>query len=144
MYSKSRFDDVMGVAPGDCTNDEVEMLLPGLYRAYAAQAADVGSLLFCKVHDAFRNTTAGEPLFPADVMIGAVYIVRNPLDVAVSSAFYDGHADFAESIARLNDPRARHASPFHFVQRLSDWSAHVRGWTTAASFPVLTVRYRTC
>ena len=140
-YSMGWFDDVMGVAPGDCTNDEVETLLLGLYRTYAAQAADAGSLLFCKVHDAFRDTTAGEPLFPADVTIGAVYIVRNPLDVAVSSAFYDGHADFAESIAKLNDPGARQASPFHFVQRLSDWSGHVRSWTTAAPFPVLTVRY---
>lgn len=140
-YGKGRFDDVMGVAPGDCTNDEVEMLLPRLYRAYAAQAATAGRVLFCKAHDAFRDTAAGEPLFPDDVTVGAIYVVRNPLDVVVSSAFYVGHADFAKSIARLNDQGATSAAPWHFVQRLSDWSGHVRSWTTAAAFPVLTVRY---
>lgn len=108
------FDDVMGVVPGDCTNDEVEMLLPRLYRAYAAQAAAAGRLLFCKAHDAFRDTPAGEPLFPDDVTIGAIYVVRNPLDVVVSSAFYVDHASFAESIARLNDQGAQIGGPLAF------------------------------
>ena len=141
-YGKGRFDDVMGVAPGDCTNDEVEMLLPRLYRAYAAQAATAGRVLFCKAHDAFRDTAAGEPLFPDDVTVGAIYVVRNPLDMAVSWTYYAGYGDVACRVAMFNDPRAVlscQGQP-QLRQRLLDWSGHVRS-STGAPFPVLAVRY---
>ena len=140
-FSLADFDDRVGVSPGDCTSGEADTLLPRLYRERAAGAADAGRLLFCKTHDVPRDTPAGEPLFPEDVTAGAVYLVRNPLDVAVSWAFYRGE-DFAASIAMLNSPRywlrvRRHPQLRHY---LSDWSGHVRRWI-GAPFPVLTVRY---
>ena len=135
------FDDRVGVSPGDCTSDETDTLLPRFYRECAAYAADAGGLLFCKTHDVPRDTPAGEPLFPEDVTAGVVYLVRNPLDVAVSWAFYSGE-DFAASTAMLNNPRCwlwvRRRPPLR--QYLSDWSSHVRSWT-GAPFPVLAVRY---
>ena len=135
------FDDALGVSPSDCTSDEACMLLPHLYRERAARAADAGRLLFYKTHDVPRDTPAGEPLFPEDVSAGAVYLVRNPLDVAVSWAFYTG-MDFAASVAALNDPRYWLWERRHPQLRsdLSDWSSHVRCWT-GVPFPVLTVRY---
>ena len=135
------FDDRVGVAPGDCTSGEADMLLPRLYRERAARAAEIGKLLFCKTHDTPRDTPAGEPLFPEDVTAGAVYIVRNPLDVAVSWAFYSGE-DFAASIAMLNDPRRRlgEQGSRQLPHPLPDWSSHVHRWI-GAPFPVLAVRY---
>ena len=90
-FGLADFDDRVGVSPGECTSGEAETLLPRLYRERAARAADGGRLLFCKTHDVPRDTPAGEPLFPEDVTAGAVYLVRNPLDVAVSWAFYTGN-----------------------------------------------------
>ena len=137
-FSREDFEHFMGVVPDNCTDDEAEMLLPDLYRARAAEAKGP---LFCKVHDALRDTSVGEPLFPDDVTLGAVYVMRNPLDVAVSWSFYSG-ADFSTSIARLNNPGAVAAGVARhlFLQRMFDWSGHVRSWTSAP-FPVLIVRY---
>ena len=117
------------------------MFQPALMRSRAQRAADAGATLFLKAHDAFRNTSAGEPLFPEEVTLGAVYILRNPLDVVVSMAFYDDR-DVAKCIARLNGPHIVQggAQASQFLQRLFDWSGHVRSWT-AAPFPVLVVRY---
>ena len=139
---RETFDDWTGVASADCTGVEVDLLRPAFYRFRAAQAKDAGKPFFARVHDAFHRNRAGEWLFPDDATAGAVYILRNPLDVAVSCKFYIGEG-YADSVARLNKPRASlNGKGFPQVrQRLMDWSSHVRSWTTAASFPVLTVRY---
>ena len=55
-------------------------------------ARDHNRLLFIKTHDAWTHTPAGEPLFPVDVTRGVVYIVRNPLDVAVSASHHYGQS----------------------------------------------------
>ena len=99
-------------------------------------------MLFCRIHDAFLSNGAAETLFPDDVTVGAIYLVRNPLNVAVSWAYYAGHGDVARSVAMLNDPRAVlscQGQP-QLRQRLLDWSGYVRS-STGAPFPVLAVRY---
>ena len=134
------FDRATGLSSSDCTADEVEPLLPAAFRAHAAETA--GERQFCKVHDALHDTAAGEPLFPADVSAGAVYVVRNPLDVAVSWAFHVGGEDFSGIVTRMNDRRYVTAGGcgHQLRQRLLDWSSHVESWRSAP-FPVLVVRY---
>ena len=71
-----------------------------------------------------------------------VYVVRNPLDVAVSWAFHAGGEDFSETVTRMNDRRyvlGGGCDP-QLRQRLLDWSGHVESWRSAP-FPVLVVRY---
>ena len=139
---RHQFDDLAGVESALCTDDEVDALRPEVYRASARRAAADGvPLLFCKAHDALHETPAGEPLFPADATVGAIYLVRNPLDVAVSRAFQSGHCDFSATIARMNNrDHAVGATARHLRERLFDWSGHVESWLTAP-FPVLPVRY---
>ena len=133
------FDRATGLSSSDFTDDEVEPLRPAALRAHAAEAA--GRRWFCKVHDALHATAAGEPLFPEDVSAGAVYLVRNPLDVAVSWAFHAGGEDFSEIVTRMNDRRwVLKAGGVLLRQRLLDWSGHVESWRSAP-FPVLAVRY---
>ena len=134
------FDRVTGLPSSDCTDDEVEPLRPAALRAHAA---DVGGVRkFCKVHDALHDTAAGEPLFPEDVSAGAVCLVRNPLDVAVSWAFHAGGKDFSEAVTRMNDRRfvMSDGCGRQLRQLLLDWSGHVESWRSAP-FPVLAVRY---
>ena len=134
------FDRATGLSSSDCTDGEIEPLRPAALRAHAADAG--GARQFCKVHDALRDTAAGEPLFPADVSAGAVYLVRNPLDVAVSWASHVGGEDFSEIVTRMNDRRyvmGGGCEP-QLRQRLLDWSGHVESWRSAP-FPVLAVRY---
>ena len=133
------FDRATGLSSSDCTDEEVEPLLPAALRAHAAEEA--GGRQFCKVHDALRDTAAGEPLFPADVSAGAVYLVRNPLDVAVSLAFHLGGEDFSEAVTQMNDRRCALGDGCELLRRrLLDWSGHVESWRSAP-FPVLVVRY---
>ena len=133
------FDRATGLPSSDCTADEIEPLLPAALRAHAAEAG--GERQFCKVHDALHDTAAGEPLFPADVSAGAVCLVRNPLDVAVSLAFHFGGEDFSEAVTRMNDRRCVLENSCQLLRRrLLDWSGHVESWRSAP-FPVLTVRY---
>ena len=142
LYSRGEFDDWTDVPSGCCTDEEADLLRPAVYRAHAAQPADAGRVLFCRIHDAFLGNGAAEPLFPDDVTVGAIYLVRNPLDVAVSWAYYAGHGDVARSVVMLNDQRAAlpgQGQP-QLRQRLLDWSGHVRSWT-GAPFLVLAVWY---
>ena len=81
-------------------------------------------------------------MFPDDVTVGAVHLIRNSLDVAVSWAFYVGEEGFADSVAYLNARKSYlgGAGEYELRQWLFDWSGHVESWT-GAPFPVLTVRY---
>ena len=140
--NRQTFDTLSGVPSTECTDDDNDTLRPAVYRAQAATAMRRGKQLFCKAHDACHDTPAGEPLFPEDVTLGALYLLRNPLDVAVSFAFHQGHEDFSRIIAEMNDPGATMAgtNARQLRQRLFTWSRHVESWRDAP-FPVLTVRY---
>lgn len=140
--SRQHFDEFTGLASADCTDAEAELLRPAVYRARAQRHAGAGTPFFYVAHDAYQTTACGEPLFPEDVSIAAVYIVRNPLDVAVSWAFYVGHEDVGAGVAMLRSERAALLGPDwpRLGQRLLDWSGHVASWRKAP-FPLLTVRY---
>ena len=135
-------DSVTGISSSNCTDDETESLRPAVCRALAREAKPGKTLLFCNTHEACRATPFDEPLFPDDVTVGAVYVVRHPLDVVVSWAFYFGDEDFSDSIASLNSRKNRlgGAGTPELRQRLLDWSGHVESWS-GAPFPVLWIRY---
>ena len=142
--SRQFFDRAVGVSQSHCTDDEIEPLLPSIYRYVAAARVESGQneLLFFKTHDVFRNTESGEPLFPGDVTAGAVYVLRNPLDVAVSYHSHFGTCCLPAAIAALDNPSSfSGGSGTRFLrQRQGDWSSHVESWTRAP-FPVLVLRY---
>lgn len=138
---RPHFDELLGIPSSDLTDDEVEVLRPDVFRALAAEADDP---VLVKVHDAHQATPAGAPLFPPEVTRAAVYLVRDPRDVAVSAAFHAGHGDLDRSIRRLGSPEhgIGGAPRRQLRQRLGSWSDHVRSWTGAVlPVPVVVVRY---
>ena len=138
----TRFEDLTGMAAGDCIGDETDRLIPELFRLdFAARKASLGPHLYRKVHSAYVANRCGQALFPNDVTAGAVYIVRNPLDVAVSCAFHNGWSS-ARSVPYLNDTRSTVGGPNlrSCRERLLDWSGNVQSWSDAP-FPVLVLRY---
>jgi hypothetical protein len=135
------FDDALGIDSADLSR-ELEMNLRP--RAYEVWAAETERPLYCKAHDAYHLTSAGEPLFSAAATLGAVYVVRDPRAVAVSFAEYRARS-IDEVIARMDDPDNAFADavgrlPPQLRQRLLRWSDHVDSWL-AAPFPVLVLRY---
>lgn len=79
------FDTLMGVAAADCTPEEIDRYRPQVYEHLAAHSE---RSLYLKVHDAFTTNAQGMPILSKRATAGAVYLIRNPLDVAVSYAHY--------------------------------------------------------
>jgi len=134
------FDDEIGVAASDLTSEEVRRLRPLMYARFAE-----AELTFLKVHDAYLFSEAGTPFFAPEHARAVVYLLRNPLDVAVSYAHHRG-CSIAAAITSMGDPRHQLAPrsgglPAQLPQRLLTWSGHVRSWVDAPGMNVHVVRY---
>ena len=135
------FDETLGIAAADLSVEQQTNLRP---RAYEIWAAEAEQPIYCKAHDCYHQTPAGEPLFPTSATRGAVYILRDPRAVAVSLAHHTGQTIDAE-IAGMADDNACFSGEQDRLreqlrQRLQTWSGHVQSWL-AAPFPVHVARY---
>lgn len=136
------FDGAVGYEAGDLTPDEVDLLRPRVYEHLATTATET---LCMKIHDAYTLTATGEPLVSPTATRGALYFLRNPLDVCVSFAHYSA-CDVEPIIHAMANPVYALAGrsdglPDQLRQRLLSWSQHVLSWVDEAPFPVLVVRY---
>ncbi|TWH45936.1 sulfotransferase domain-containing protein [Sporomusa sp. KB1] len=140
-YNRYFFDDITGLDSSDLTVAEVDCLRPAVYRFLAANSPEP---VFIKCHDAYTYLPGGQPLFPPEVS-KAIYIIRNPLDVAVSFSFHlmksidkivriMGRTDSFLSISAASGATVLH-------QRLLDWSTNVASWVDAPEMAVHVVRY---
>ena len=80
--SRSWIDNVVGFEVSDLTHEEIDVLRPDVYR-WALQADEIR---YIKIHDAYHIGADSVPLTSTEGTLGALYIVRNPLDVAQSFA----------------------------------------------------------
>lgn len=139
--SRIIFEKATGIDASDLTLAEMDTLRPDVFRYYSARVQDH---LFIKAHDAYTRLPSGESLFPADVSHGAIYFLRDPLDVSVSFAFHSGKTPKnADKTLRKATILANNANGFkdQLPQRLLTWSEHVRSWTEQTDIPVLALRY---
>lgn len=140
--SRATFDALAGVDSSDLTADEVDLLRPRVYERLAEE--DPRQRVY-KVHDAYLPNAAGEPCFPAAATAGVVYLVRDPLDVAVSFAHHVG-VPVAAAVRALCDEGAtlggsRRAGSTQLRERLGSWGLHVRSWVDAPGLRRHVVRY---
>lgn len=136
------FDDNVGIEASDLTAYEIDRLRPELYRRLAETTTEP---LYMKIHDAYTEATPNHPLIPATATAGAIYLVRNPLDVAISNAHHHG-TSYDTAINCMADINAalNYASDrllFQLPQKLLSWSGHVLSWADSAPFPVCLLRY---
>lgn len=136
-------DDILGVDTADLTQDEVEALRPDVYRWSVRDAPDhVG---YHKIHDAYSRRLDGRPLVDDLATLGAVYILRNPLDVAPSLANHN-NVDLNTTITKMADPNYSLSKSYRklssqLLQRMGSWSQHVESWTSDGKVNVLPLRY---
>lgn len=135
-------EDAALVDTGLLTPDEVDLLRPRVIDSLAAEAA---GCLYIKVHDAYRRNAAGEPVLGRGAGRVALYVIRDPRDVAVSLSFHNGDS-IDKAIARLNSRShtlsdARDRGTSQVPQLLMDWSGHVDSWTGQRDLPVHVLRY---
>jgi hypothetical protein len=117
--------------------DEIAALRP---RVHALIASNARGTRFVKTHNG-AGSLDGHPLHNPEVTAGAIYVVRNPLDVAVSMTHHFG-LSLDEAIERLANEEVATLNDAMFVmQFLGSWSQHVRGWADQAGERVLVLRY---
>jgi hypothetical protein len=102
--------------------------------------------VFLKIHDAYSYATwDGLPLVPEVPGGQALYLVRNPLDVALSLANHNGqsidktidHFICKEEAGFVKTNKAGNQSH----QLLGTWSLHAQSWIFQDKIPVTVVRY---
>lgn len=97
--------------------------------------------VFMKTHNIAARF--GGVAFPdSDMTEAAIYVVRDPRDVAISYA-YHFHCSLADAVAALCNPEkfiTRKGEPGK-AEMLGSWGLHVKSWILRKRFPVLLLRY---
>ena len=123
------------------SHDEIDTLRP---RVYEQIARDSVALRWMKVHDAYTRLPGGEPLL-GKAARAAIYLVRDPRDVAISLAHHN-NSTIDTAIALMNSPSGtlgdvRASSRGQLRQKLTGWSGHAASWLDQRDVPVLLTRY---
>jgi hypothetical protein len=136
------FDRAAGIDSSLLTQEEAEALRPLFYEYHASITEDP---LFLKIHDACITVKGGSLIVPPQATKIVFYLIRNPLDVAVS---FSHHFDFSldGAISFMNDENAVFSNQEeqlygHFRQRVLTWSGHVESWVDAKALTVHVIRY---
>ncbi|MDP1574961.1 MAG: sulfotransferase domain-containing protein [Coxiellaceae bacterium] len=125
-----------GFDTNNLTDDEIDMLIPALYIKYNKQHTD---LSYHKIHRAYTFVNNDQPLIPLNHCLGAIYFIRNPLDIAPSLA---NHFNFSidDAITMMGDKKfALYYYPLR--QWLLSWSLHVDSWVQSKAKNLLLLRY---
>jgi hypothetical protein len=131
------FQPFLKVPIHKATLEELAAARPHAHRAMAAASEGV---VFLKTHSMVARHL-GAPTITADASAGAIYIVRNPLDIVVSySEFRNRSID--QTIALLNaNGRILPRPAFGSYNISGSWTEHVESWTRHAHDALAVVRY---
>lgn len=153
VVDRELFNQYMGIDSSELPEAELLRLRSAFHRLLAATLAKASLPTFQKAHDAFlplpprpaEQEEGRDWLYAGEVTAAAIYMVRNPLDVAVS---YADHRNItvADAIAWMDSPTAAEG---HLVRGLNTvipellgrWSDHVLGWLEQQEFPMRVIRY---
>lgn len=140
-FDRETFDEWLGVESADLTRRQIKYYRPLVYERMASETSEP---LFLKVHDVFEYNCEGRPIFSKQATAGAIYLIRNPLDVVVSYAHHQNKT-VDEMIHFMNRNNAKLAGSNkpgrQLPQKLTSWSNHVRSWTNEPGLRILVVRY---
>lgn len=135
-------DTTLGMNSADLPENDYLIYRSQLYHKWASSFPNREYLL-CKVHDAC--TLEGEVLFPTAITRGVVYILRNPFDMAASTANHSGVSiDKAVKMLCSNKhalAKKRTNLNSQISQHLGTWSNHVESWTNVHRSNLLLIRY---
>lgn len=138
--SRGWIDETLGFDSSELSGEETDRLRPEVYR----WSEKSGVTAFHKIHDAYAYLPDGKPMFSGEGILGAIYIVRNPLDVAVSFAHHCNFASVDLTIEKMGAHWSTSKSSKltrQVPQKMISWSEHVRSWTEAKDLRVEIVRY---
>lgn len=123
------------------SQEEVQQLRPITYQWYAKK---VEQITYIKTHDAYTYLSDNTPVMPSEGCLGAVYFIRNPLDVAISLSHH-AKCPIDWSIEMMGNPHFSVPIDLNnakqIPQKLLSWSQHVQSWTSLTAMNILVLRY---
>ncbi|QFT78504.1 sulfotransferase domain-containing protein [Erythrobacter sp. THAF29] len=135
---RHEFDEAMGIASADMSDAGLDLLRRRLHAQFVSRFTGTS---FTKTHEAFFSARDGLAMFPANAQSKAVYLVRNPLDIAASYAHHQ-NLPIDSVIDHLANPAAQvENSDTFFDEHIGNWSDHVEGWTQQDIIETLCIRY---
>jgi DNA-binding CsgD family transcriptional regulator len=131
------YQQLLGRPPSECSSEEIARVRPEVQRLHAAASSQP---FFMKTH-LLMAQCYGFSTINLDATLAAIYIVRNPLDVAISYAHHAAQS-IDRIIALMADPVLQsHASGQNVHEVLGSWSSHVASWMSVFDRPVFVMRY---
>jgi hypothetical protein len=99
------------------------------------------SPFYVKTHWANLTVPSFSSYIPPQLTDRAIYVVRDPRQVAVSLSMWLGKPiDKIVEVMR-SDQWILGSAPSHSMSVVSSWSAHAASWCTEEKFPVLVLKY---
>jgi hypothetical protein len=131
------YEQLSGKKAADLSPEEIVALRPKVHNWFAESRSDT---VLVKTHNACVLAD-GQPLITPSATVGAIYVIRNPLDVAVSFAshYQVTHERAVELLC--DDAHMLPAVTGQIAQVLLSWSGHVRSWVKAPGMRLHVMRY---
>ncbi len=122
---------------GVSNSNDIEGMVPDIHRGPLRPALHHCGRAFAKTHFAYGSVKQQQ------ATVGAVYIVRHPLDVLVSHLDYFGLNEQPAKASKFIDEFINYGGYPHWGELgFGTWQKHVRSWTfETRRFPRLFVRY---
>jgi hypothetical protein len=131
------FQEMLGKDPREVDRAEIAAIRP---RVQEKIAEKTDGLSFVKTHNALMMDR-GIPTINSAVTSGAIYIVRNPLDVAISYSHHMGQSiDHAIEFMEQKGLETR-VTEKSVYEVYGSWSEHVYSWTRKPNRAVYVMRY---
>jgi hypothetical protein len=135
--SARAYEKHLGKPPKDCDRKEIAALRPKVQEEIAE---NTDGLAMVKTHHALV-VDRGTPTINFAVSSGAIYLVRNPLDVAISFAHHMS-SDINYSIDQMaEDDLETTVTEKSIYEVYGSWSQHVESWTRRPHRTIYVMRY---
>jgi len=140
--NRSIIDSYLGIHSSELTAEEIDNLRPQVYRRFSEEQEGAA---YVKTHEAWTLNSRGIPIFTEDITKGVVYIIRNPLDIAISYSFHNNEP-IDNTIAILNNDFSKLCEEkdklyIQTQQILTSWSNHVSSWMDDSKLPFHIIRF---
>ena len=120
----------------EMTDEEIAILRPKVQEMFTKSTPDN---IFVKTHNAMVDYL-DRPIHSMEYTAGAIYVVRNPLDMVISHADHYGYT-IDESIDNTAIEELKMASGEYVYEIHCSWSRHVESWTANPSPGLHVMRY---
>ncbi len=131
------FEEILGFKPTARQRGEIAATRQQVQQKIADKFE---GLIFLKTHNALL-VDRGHSVINFAVTSGAVYIVRNPLDVAISLAHHGGYSIDKAIVTMAADDTETPVDDVLVNELWSSWSRHVGSWTRKPHPAIHIMRY---